>query len=129
MGKFKVYFVIFKGVIQQKIFHYKILFRIKILRQNIHYTPGRNKLNEWFSLSYASWLTLPRVLVQEMPDEWQKKMAKLLEEYDRTWDLSSLEYGTTVRLTEDGKLKSMPEWLKNYRHPDHRIINSMRAKK
>lgn len=28
-----------------------------------------NRLNTWFSCSYASFLTIPRVFMQEMPDE------------------------------------------------------------
>ena len=46
-------------------------------------------------LSRASWITLPRVLCHETPDEtpdeWQLKMAKLMEEYDKYWDFSNLE--------------------------------------
>jgi hypothetical protein len=33
---------------------------------------GREKLWDWFGLSYASWLTLPRVLMHEIPNEWRK---------------------------------------------------------
>ncbi len=47
---------------------------------------GHDRLWAWFSLSYASFLTLPRVMMHEMPDEWQDKMAALLEEWDDTWD-------------------------------------------
>lgn len=32
---------------------------------------GENALWLWFGLSRASWLTLPRVLMHEMPDEWR----------------------------------------------------------
>jgi len=45
---------------------------------------GYDKLWSWFGLSYASFLTLPRVMMHEMPDEWQGKMADLLEEWDST---------------------------------------------
>ena len=31
-------------------------------------------LSNWFGLSYASFLTLPRVLMEAMPEEWQRKM-------------------------------------------------------
>lgn len=47
---------------------------------------GYDALWNWFGLSRSSWLTLPRVLMHEMPDDWQRKMAKLLEEYDEYWD-------------------------------------------
>lgn len=41
-------------------------------------------IHTFFSLSYASWLTLPRVALQEMPLDWQAKFVALLEEgFDR----------------------------------------------
>lgn len=40
---------------------------------------GKEKLWQWFSLSYAAWLTLPRVLMHEMPDEWQRKNGRTAE--------------------------------------------------
>ena len=51
---------------------------------------GYDRLWNYFGLSYASWLTMPRVLMHEMPDSWQLKMAKLLEEYDNYWDTDKL---------------------------------------
>jgi hypothetical protein len=36
----------------------------------------------FFGLTYASYLVLPRVLLQSMPDEWQSRFVKLVEEYD-----------------------------------------------
>jgi hypothetical protein len=47
--------------------------------------PGYNRLWLWFSISRTGWVTLPRVLIHEMPDDWQDRMAALLEEYDRTF--------------------------------------------
>lgn len=86
---------------------------------------GYQRLWGWFGLSYASFLTLPRVLMHAMPDEWQKKMAALLEEYDDTFDYDSLP-NTTVRCTRDGKLVEMPEIIKNYRHPDYIALIKLR---
>ena len=34
---------------------------------NVLDAPGRNKLWQYFGLSYATWLTLPRVLLHAMP--------------------------------------------------------------
>lgn len=42
--------------------------------------PGADRLHTWWELSYASYLVLPRSLMQSMPDEWQDRMAALLEE-------------------------------------------------
>lgn len=38
-----------------------------------------NQLWDWFGLTRAAWLTLPRVLLHEMPIEWQNKLVKLLD--------------------------------------------------
>lgn len=79
---------------------------------------GYEKLWGWFGLSYSSFLTLPRVLMHEMPDEWQGKMADLLAEYDETFSNWPDGWGSRVQLTHNSKMAAMPEWLKNYRHPD-----------
>src|SRR3990167_7095348 len=83
---------------------------------------GYDALWDWFELSHASWLTLQRVLMHEMPDEWQLKLAKLLHEWDATIVTDTLDVKTIVQLkTFDGKFIKVPEWLKNYRHPDSNI--------
>ena len=78
---------------------------------------GRGRLWGWFSLSYASFAVLPRVLMHEMPDEWQDKMAALLEEYDEAFP-NQPHIGTRVLATKDGKLVKWPEWILRYRYPD-----------
>ena len=86
---------------------------------------GHDKLWDWFSLSYASWLTLPRVMMHEMPDEWQMQMAELLNEWDETWDSDELpEPFVTAR--KNSKFTKWPRWLLNYRHPDRKEIERMR---
>lgn len=42
----------------------------------------RESLHEWFGLSYASWLTIPRSVLQSMPAEWQHRFLMCLEEMD-----------------------------------------------
>lgn len=34
---------------------------------------------DWFGLSYADWLTIPRVALQSMPEAWQNKFFELLD--------------------------------------------------
>jgi hypothetical protein len=80
----------------------------------------------WFELSHASWLTLPRVLMEAMPLDWQKKMVALLEEYQAAFPNQS-DIGTRVQITRDGRLTKMPEWLTSYRRPDIAAINSLRG--
>lgn len=87
---------------------------------------GYQKLWAWFGLSKASWLSIPRSMMHHMPDEWQDKMADLMEEWDSHWDWEGEEgYGTRVQVTKSGKLTKTPEWMLNYRHPDEEKLNSL----
>lgn len=83
-------------------------------------------LQAYFGLSYASWLTLPRVLMQAMPTTWQSRIAELLNEYDDAIK-NPPDYGTTVRTTVNGKIVKTPEWMTNYRHPDRSMIAHVMA--
>ena len=87
---------------------------------------GRENLWLWFGLSRAGWLTLPRALMHEMPDEWQRKMAELLTEWSDAWDTSHLP-STRVSAVERGKFTKFPEFILNYRHPDRESIYELRA--
>ena len=75
------------------------------------------KLQCWFNLSYASYCVLPRILMEAMPDDWQGKMADLLNEYDAGYP-NQPDIGTRVLITKGGKLIKTPKWLLNYRRPD-----------
>lgn len=86
----------------------------------------RSDLSCWFGLSYSSFLTMPRVLMEAMPAEWQEKLALLLHEYDDTWDNWPEGWGSRVTLTVNGKLAKMPGWVINYRHPDREAIEKLR---
>lgn len=86
-----------------------------------------NKLWSWFGLSYASFLVLPKSLMHEMPDEWQEKMADLLEEYDQTFDTSDVCHSVSVvAKNKDRKFMKIPEWLLNYRRPNKEALNAHR---
>ena len=88
-------------------------------------TPGRDALWQMFGLSYASWLVMPRALMHEMPDEWQAKMAALMQEYsDQYPNVPDLSY--TVTIKQDGKFAPMPDWVA-YRHPDRDTIESFKC--
>lgn len=79
----------------------------------------RKDLNLWFGLSYAAFLVMPRVAMAQMPDEWQVKMAELLNEYDETINTSAFGVkGCRVQAVNgEGKLMKMPKEILNYRHP------------
>ena len=86
---------------------------------------GYNKLWLWFGGSRCSWLTMPRVLMHEMPDEWQSKMADLLQEWDESWDSSEMPE-PIVSARQGGKFTKWPRWLLNYRRPDKDEVNNLR---
>lgn len=92
---------------------------------------GREQLWGWFELSYASFLTIPRVLMHEMPDDWQGKMADLLEEYSATFPNWPDGVSTRVQYTMNNHLAPMPAWLTDYRHPNNHAareaINALRG--
>lgn len=80
----------------------------------------------WFGLSLASWLTLPRAMMHEMPEEWQEKMAELLFEWDETWDTHDTP-SPMVTARKGNKFTKWPSWVLNYRHPDLKEINKHRV--
>ncbi len=87
---------------------------------------GYEALWGWFGLSRASFLVLPRILMHDMPDEWQATMAKLLDEYRDAFP-NQPEIGTRVQCTTlGGKLRSWPEWMLNYRRPDYAAVDTVR---
>lgn len=87
----------------------------------------RKDLHLWFGLSYAAFLVMPRVAMMQMPEDWQEKMAELLNQYDETIDTAAFGVkGCRVNaLTGDGKLMKMPEELLNYRHPQPETIAAL----
>jgi hypothetical protein len=86
--------------------------------------PGYERLWGWFGLSRASWLSVPRVLMHEMPDEWQEQMAALLEQLSETFPNAPLDE-IHVSVKERGKFVSMPDWI-GYRYPDKEALDSFR---
>lgn len=79
----------------------------------------------WFELTYAQYLTIPRSVLEAMPDEWQEKMAALLDELDDTFDWRPKEGRYWVQL-RDGKGRYAEDPLMEYRHPDQEYIESLR---
>jgi len=74
-------------------------------------------LADWFELSYAQFLMVPRLVLQSMPMEWQIKMAALLREMDETFDWRPKEGCYWVRLKDAaGRFSAAP--LADYRHGD-----------
>lgn len=44
------------------------------------------RVHGWFELTYAQYLTIPRSVLQSMPDEWQDRFVTCLEELDEAID-------------------------------------------
>lgn len=85
------------------------------------------KLSEWFGLSYSSFCVLPRVLMEDMPGEWQEKMANLLNEYDEAFDQSKIGIDECrVQAVIDNKLAKMPIEITNYRRPCSLFLDKVR---
>jgi len=68
---------------------------------------------DWFELSYASYLTIPRVVLQTMPTKWQKDFVKLMNELDDTIDWRRSGAYTTFR---NHRGRYMRDDLNDYRH-------------
>jgi len=78
---------------------------------------GKERLWSWFGLSYASFLVLPRAGMHQMPDDWQHRMAQLLEEWDEAAKVQpDMEFFVQGRA--NGRIVKIPEWVLNYRRPD-----------
>ena len=71
-------------------------------------------IHEWFELSYAQFLTIPRLVMESMPLEWQAKMARLLREMDNTFDWRPTGQYWVKLKDSNGRYCDAP--LNDYRH-------------
>jgi hypothetical protein len=79
--------------------------------------PLDSPIHGWFELSYAQFLTIPRLVMESMPLAWQQKMCVLLEELDATFDWRPKEGRYWVRLRDaEGHFSEAD--LDDYRHGD-----------
>lgn len=85
---------------------------MKWWRDHIHM---ENPVHFWFELSYAKYLTIPRSVLQAMPQEWQSRFAECLYELDDTidWRPKSGRYWCRLK---DRKGRFVEDPLMNYRH-------------
>lgn len=76
---------------------------------------GAHPIHEWFELTYAQYLTVPRLVMDSMPVQWQGQMARLLREMDATFDWRPKQGRYWVRLRDEaGRFCDAP--LHDYRH-------------
>ena len=76
-------------------------------------------IHEYFGLTYAAYLCMPRSVLQAMPADWQRRFVALLEEANAGGVKTPDNYHITLR-GEDGRFKSDP--LCNYRRPDRDVV-------
>ena len=70
-------------------------------------------IHQWFELSYAAYLVIPRLGLDAMPEEWQQRFVDLLEEaYEKHGLITPSDY--EVRRRQHGRFVKDP-WA-NYRH-------------
>lgn len=74
--------------------------------------PKTQPIHEWFGLSYASYLVLPRSVLQSMPDEWQSKLVELLDQIDSTLDICDFPKYRVKAVTDNSKFTKCP--FQNY---------------
>lgn len=77
-------------------------------------------IHEWFELTYAEYLTIPRSVLQSMPEEWQSRFVALLEELDEAIDWRPNEGRYRVQLrNRSGRIVTDP--LRDYQRGRRRI--------
>jgi len=57
-------------------------------------------IHAWFELTYAQYLTIPRSVLQSMPEEWQHRFVQCLDELDATIDWRPARGQYRVQLRE-----------------------------
>lgn len=77
-------------------------------------------VHDWFGLSYAQYLTVPRSVLQSMPEEWQVRFVTLLRELDRKIDWTPEEGWYWVCL-KDERGRPIDDPLADYERGRRRI--------
>jgi hypothetical protein len=87
-------------------------------------------VSSFFSLSYANYLTVPRVLMEAMPIDWQRRFCALVGEMQEVFDYwahDELNATYDVRLRgADGRYQRDP--LSEYRRPNRDYIESLKRR-
>ena len=88
----------------------------------------KEKIHEWFELSYANYLVLPRSILQSAPDKWQIKFVKLLNELE-DMGFNCPEEGKTyaVFIRNDKTGKFTKDFYQDYERGRRKIIPKNRA--
>ena len=79
-------------------------------------------IHHWFGLTYATYLVIPRSVLQSAPVEWQRKLVAVLEEADEFIKIKIPLDGEYNVLVRDSKGKFKSDFYKEYER-GRRIIN------
>jgi hypothetical protein len=82
-------------------------------------------IHDWFELTYAQYLTVPRSILEAMPEGWQDRFVALLEELDDTFDWRP-EAGRYWCRLKDGDGRFVHDPFMEYRRPDRDAIERAR---
>lgn len=84
--------------------------------------PQEEPINLAFGLSYASFLVIPRLLMEAMPYEWQKDMIDLMGELSKKYIWEMEDQRLVIRMTDQhNRLVTMDKNLCDYRRGDATI--------
>src|SRR4051794_1977145 len=81
-----------------------------------------------FGLTYASYFVMPRVLLEAMPEGWQRVFVQSIRDFWQVFDDRQVDRAYQVHLRgEDGRFQ--PDPFSHYRHPNQALIDSVRVKR
>lgn len=86
-----------------------------------HHSASSEPIHSWFELSYAQYLTIPRTVLQSMPEHWQRRFVECLEELDAAieWRPTDGQYWVVMR--EGGRNRYLRDPLMNYERGRRRV--------
>lgn len=67
-------------------------------------------IHAYFGLSYASWLVIPRLSLQEMPSDWQRRFVDMLDEAYHVHGMKTPEGLYVTRRADNGKFRPVEHW-------------------
>lgn len=86
---------------------------------------SESPVHDAFGLTYASWFLVPRVVLEAMPIEWQRKFVKLMYELGDTFTWEP-DCSMQIVFRKRGKYIRVPDHFRNYRYPHGEWLNSIR---
>jgi hypothetical protein len=75
------------------------------VKQGVNAMCGESPIHDWFELSHAQYLTIPRSVLQSMPIDWQRRFVKCLKQLDDKidWRPDEATYWCLLRDNKTGR--------------------------